>query len=142
MAIGPFSGDKTSSRTDSSVNSASGASQQARDKGRTNSGISLEKNAKLNTGLSLDGGTVTGNVTYTTQNGVGADGIKSLVETFTTSSGSQLSSLVDLFKSQQSQIGTLAENKQTEGDASRNRIVLIVVIAVLVLVGLAIWRRK
>ena|ERR1044071_1883704 len=40
------------------------------------------------------------------------------------------------------QLSALAENKQTEGDSGRNKIVLYVVLAVLAVIGLLIWRKS
>lgn len=101
--------------------------------------IELGKGAKLtDTDLSGNTGTVTYNVTH----GVGADGLSSLVDKFTTSSGQTAQAFSGLLEKQQTQLGALAEGKQTDGDAGRNKIVVIVVVAVLVLVGLFIWKAR
>lgn len=38
-------------------------------------------------------------------------------------------------------IATLSENRQTDGEASKNKIVLYVMLAVLAIVGVFLWRR-
>jgi hypothetical protein len=81
-------------------------------------------------------------VTVTNNSGLDSSGLSSLVNSFQQTGSQQLSALSDLFKSQQSQIGSLAESQQTEGDAPRNRQVVIVVVAVLALVALFIWKGR
>jgi len=136
LTVGSLISSDSQSSTDSSTNTATGGSTQATKKSRLNQGLSLEKNAKLNTGLDL-GGAQTGNVTYSVVNnsGVSESGIASLVDTFTTTSK-------DTAEKFTGQLGTLAENKQTDGDAGRNKIVLIVVLAVVALLGVFIWKGK
>ncbi len=162
MGVGPFSSESTANRTDYTLSDsaqlidkkAKVAQGQAtfvdNTHGRLNTGVSLDKNAQLNTGLQVVGGTGATNISVS--NGLSGSGLDSLVGQLTTASSGQIGALTgllsdqqkqlfDLAKSQQSDVSTLADNKQTNGDSSRNKIVLIVVLAVIGLLGLLVWRK-
>lgn len=95
--------------------------------------VDYGKNNKL--GPDLSG--VKGDVTYTVTNtsGVTEAGIASLVDQFSTSSKDTVEKVLGT-------VGALAENKQTDGDASRNKIVLYAVLAVVALLGVFVWKGK
>jgi len=55
---------------------------------------------------------------------------------------SALESSRDIFGQALSQIGSLAESKQTEGEAGRNKIMMWVALAALAVVAIVFWRSR
>lgn len=141
----PFAISKSKSET--SPITATGNAVVVKGKGKVakEGSVQVGDKGSLNTGFQLTqgkGATGDTNVTYQITNGVGEDGLSSLVNQLTAATGSQVDALAGVLKDQQSQVGELAENKQTDGDAGRNKTVVLVVLAVLALVALFIWKRK
>jgi len=81
-----------------------------------------------------------GTITISSTAGLTETALGSLLDKVTVANAEQIAAFKEVATQQSEQIGTLAENKQTEGEAGRDKTVTVIVFAVLALAGLLIWK--
>ena len=136
-----FSSSKTSSNQTYQTGTDQATNQEGKGNVKLDSG-SLALLGKESTYLSpgsIDFSKVKGNITYSP--GVSEEGIRALVNTFTSATREQIAAASALAQKTQDQVGTLAENSQTGDDKTKNaKIIWLAALAIVALAAI-LWKK-